>query len=200
MTTNKLDISDVFCEFLEVAVHNILYTRKLYPETIFIPKRKYGVVVYQSIHPEVNSYICDCMKAVNYHLRKSQLKQFFIIIQSGDHIFEKIVFDIVKMNSDIQSDIYLLELEKNIRNFCLKLNSSCSYTDSLPLDTTFIIQIATTELSSLEFNDNPAFEEFPWTHCGLNDSVIANPDIIPLQTVDIGYLNMQIFIETSSNY
>ncbi|KAL3282380.1 hypothetical protein HHI36_005565 [Cryptolaemus montrouzieri] len=196
MAPTKIDLADTLGEFLEVAVHNILYSRKLYPDAIFVPKRKYGVVVHQSIHPDVNSYVSECLKATNYHLKKSQLKQFCVIIQNGEHIFEKFVFDVMKVFNNIESDPYLLELEKNLRNFCLKLHSSKAYVDSLPSDSTFTISICTTELSSLEFNDNPVFEDFPWIHCSSKDYCLESPDIIPLQTVDLNYLDMQIYIET----
>lgn len=53
---------------------------------------------------------------------------------------------------------YLLKLEQNLRAFCLKLLTSASYLQKLPEDATFSIQLHTTELANVEFNDNPAFE------------------------------------------
>ncbi len=37
--------SDIFCEFLDVAFHCILYVRELYPVGIFKRKKKYNVPV-----------------------------------------------------------------------------------------------------------------------------------------------------------
>ena len=37
--------ADVFCEFLEIAVHCILYTRGLYPAGVFEKRKKYNVPV-----------------------------------------------------------------------------------------------------------------------------------------------------------
>lgn len=65
-------IFDIFLEFVECAVHQILYIRQVYPECInlylmsapyyvltdiFEKRVKYGVSVWQSCHNEVNNYI-----------------------------------------------------------------------------------------------------------------------------------------------
>ena len=36
---------DIFCEFLEVAVHGILYNRGLYPAGVFEKRKKYSIPV-----------------------------------------------------------------------------------------------------------------------------------------------------------
>ena len=36
---------DIFCEFLEVAVHGILYNRGLYPAGVFEKRKKYNIPV-----------------------------------------------------------------------------------------------------------------------------------------------------------
>lgn len=38
-------VADVLCEFLEVAVHLILYVREVYPVGIFQKRKKYNVPV-----------------------------------------------------------------------------------------------------------------------------------------------------------
>lgn len=40
-----LDASKIVCEFLEVAVYGILYTRDIYPRGSFELKKKYGIPV-----------------------------------------------------------------------------------------------------------------------------------------------------------
>ena len=40
---------DIFIDNLEIAVHQILYARKLYPVQVFQKTQKYNVVVYVSI-------------------------------------------------------------------------------------------------------------------------------------------------------
>lgn len=51
--------ADLLADFLEVAVHLILYARNVYPPTIFERKKKYDVPVRLSRHPELNKYISE---------------------------------------------------------------------------------------------------------------------------------------------
>jgi mitotic spindle assembly checkpoint protein MAD2B len=41
--------ADVFCEFVEIAIHCILHTRGLYPTGVFEKRKKYNVPVNVSI-------------------------------------------------------------------------------------------------------------------------------------------------------
>lgn len=38
-------VADILCEFLEVAIHLILYVREVYPSGIFQKRKKYSVPV-----------------------------------------------------------------------------------------------------------------------------------------------------------
>ncbi len=38
-------VADILCEFLEVAIHLILYVREIYPSGIFQKRKKYNVPV-----------------------------------------------------------------------------------------------------------------------------------------------------------
>lgn len=40
-----LVVADILCEFLEVAIHLILYVREVYPSGIFQKRKKYNVPV-----------------------------------------------------------------------------------------------------------------------------------------------------------
>lgn len=56
------------------------------------------------------------------------------------------------------SDPFLLRLERILRDACLKLNACNTYTEPLNEEATFGIQISTSELSFMEFNDTPSEE------------------------------------------
>jgi len=49
----KKRIVHLTVEFLEVAFNCILYSRNIYPYKVFIPRKKYGVTVYQASHVKV---------------------------------------------------------------------------------------------------------------------------------------------------
>ncbi|CAG9814009.1 unnamed protein product [Phaedon cochleariae] len=102
MSTQKISSADILSEFFEVLVHNIIYQKKIYPDTIFTAKKKYGILVYQSIHPDVNEYINQCMKAVNFHARKKQLKRLFLCFHSDQAIFEKYVFEVLHLSDFVE--------------------------------------------------------------------------------------------------
>jgi hypothetical protein len=53
--------ADVFIEFAEACVHQILYSKALYPAQVFEKRFKYGQSVFQSRHPEINSYIREVL-------------------------------------------------------------------------------------------------------------------------------------------
>lgn len=97
-----IELNEVLCEFLEVIIHNILYIRKLYPESIFVRKRKYGIVVYQSVHPQVNEYISDCLKAVEFHSWARQLKKLVLCIVTANSVIEKYVIDVVDIQQKLE--------------------------------------------------------------------------------------------------
>lgn len=67
-------VADVLSEFLEVAVHLILYVREVYPVGIFQKRKKYNVPVQMSCHPELNQYIQDTLHCVKPLLEKKTEK------------------------------------------------------------------------------------------------------------------------------
>ena len=52
---------EVFVEFIEVLIHQILYIRDVYPRSIFEPRKKFGLPLQMSQHPWVNSYIASTL-------------------------------------------------------------------------------------------------------------------------------------------
>ena len=56
-TTNDLSCSDILLEFLEACIHQVLYARGIYPASIFDKRLKYGTMVHQSRHPDINGYV-----------------------------------------------------------------------------------------------------------------------------------------------
>ena len=77
--------SDVICQFLEAAMHHVLWKRCLYPEAIFVSRLAFSVPIKVSIHPDVNSYISKSLTCFRDLLCKSQITvqgfvRFYIII------------------------------------------------------------------------------------------------------------------------
>jgi mitotic spindle assembly checkpoint protein MAD2B len=65
-----------FLEFLEVAVHTVLYTRNLYHKEAFERCRAFNTFTRRSRHPELNSYISSTISRlrvsacgpISYHI------------------------------------------------------------------------------------------------------------------------------------
>uniref|UniRef100_A0A1X7UQN3 HORMA domain-containing protein n=1 Tax=Amphimedon queenslandica TaxID=400682 RepID=A0A1X7UQN3_AMPQE len=57
--------ADVITEFIEAAIHSILYVRGVYPAAIFKPRRKYGTTVHMCCHADINQYIIKSLKTVH---------------------------------------------------------------------------------------------------------------------------------------
>lgn len=69
-------VVSAYCDFLTVAIHTILFERKIYPEHSFIKARKYNFPVRQSRHPKVCKWIQDAVAAVEAEmLRVGQVDQ-----------------------------------------------------------------------------------------------------------------------------
>ncbi|OJT15935.1 Mitotic spindle assembly checkpoint protein MAD2B [Trametes pubescens] len=71
-------------EFIEVAVHTILYVRHVYPADLFVRRRKYDTPVYQSRHPALNEYIAGAVKAVTEELTLGTVDKVVLVIKSAD--------------------------------------------------------------------------------------------------------------------
>ena len=53
---NELLVEELM-EFLESAIHSILYIRRIYPPSLFEKRTYQAVSVWQARHPEINAYI-----------------------------------------------------------------------------------------------------------------------------------------------
>ncbi|XP_019852776.1 PREDICTED: mitotic spindle assembly checkpoint protein MAD2B-like [Amphimedon queenslandica] len=66
--------ADVITEFIEAAIHSILYVRGVYPAAIFKPRRKYGTTVHMCCHADINQYIIKSLKTVHSLLLEGSLR------------------------------------------------------------------------------------------------------------------------------
>uniref|UniRef100_A0A7S0MSC4 HORMA domain-containing protein n=1 Tax=Cryptomonas curvata TaxID=233186 RepID=A0A7S0MSC4_9CRYP len=90
------EASNVFCEFLEVAVHTLLYTRGVYPPEIFERRRKYNIPVRQSRYKELNQYISGAVQGAHFWMVKGVLEKVVLCIEdkSTGRKLERFVWEI----------------------------------------------------------------------------------------------------------
>ncbi|XP_072938595.1 mitotic spindle assembly checkpoint protein MAD2B [Epargyreus clarus] len=185
---------DITVEFLSVAFHSILYYASVYPPSIFETRKKYNVVVYRSIHPEVNQYIDLCLKSIAECLKTEQLKRIeFAITDSAYKPKIKFVFDIDKSdNFNETNDAYLVQVEQNLRAFCLNLSNMTSKFKT-PEDASFSIYLHTTESSAVAMATNLDLEDFPFVE--VEEKIAESDSILPLRRFTIRDYSLDTYIE-----
>ncbi|KAJ3754011.1 spindle checkpoint protein [Lentinula raphanica] len=118
-------------DFIEVAIHTILYVRQVYPAEIFIRRKKYDTPVFQSRHPALNAYISGAIKAVGEELVKGNLDKVVVVIKNKEEkALERFVFSVENMievekfdkNTSVEGAMSSLALGQYFRSFLVKLN------------------------------------------------------------------------------
>ncbi|KAJ2629615.1 E3 ubiquitin-protein ligase pub1 [Coemansia sp. RSA 1290] len=71
-------------DVVEVYIHAVLYSRKVYPRTLFEDRSAYGIPVKCSRHPELNKYIADVVLAIKAELEKNKPGDVMIRIHDDD--------------------------------------------------------------------------------------------------------------------
>ncbi|XP_045493475.1 mitotic spindle assembly checkpoint protein MAD2B-like [Colias croceus] len=187
-------VSDIILEFLGVAFHNVLYYASVYPRSIFETRKKYSVVVYRSMHPEVNEYIDLCLKSAAECLKSGQLKRVEIVITSNKHEpLMKFVFDLDKNDFfDETCDAYLVQAEQNMRAFVLNLTTLSDKFKSLPEDRSFMILLFTNESAAVAMATNPDLEEFPMIEM---NKMVEFERILPIRRFGLRNVSIDSYVE-----
>ncbi|KAJ7070844.1 spindle checkpoint protein [Mycena amicta] len=118
-------------EFIEVAIHTILYVRQIYPADLFIRRKKYDTPVFQSRHPGLNEYIANAVKAIGEQLLTGNLEKVVVIIKNKEQIaLERFLFSIENIvqieeydkRIRVEDALSASQLGQYFRGFLVKLN------------------------------------------------------------------------------
>ncbi|KAK7064063.1 DNA-binding protein [Favolaschia claudopus] len=118
-------------EFIEVAIHQILYVRQIYPADLFVRRKKYDTPVFQSRHPTLNDYISKAVKAIGEQLLTSNVENVVLVIKDKEEVaLERFVFAVENViqvegfNKDtgVEDAISAGALGQYFRGFLLKLS------------------------------------------------------------------------------
>lgn len=58
--------------------------------------------MYQSVHPHLNEYITDCLKAATVHLQTQQLRKLILCINANSSVIEKYVIDVLDTQQKLE--------------------------------------------------------------------------------------------------
>ncbi|NXU81809.1 MD2L2 protein, partial [Oreotrochilus melanogaster] len=204
-------VADVLSEFLEVAVHLILYVREVYPIGIFQKRKKYNVPVQMSCHPELNQYIQDTLHCVKPLLEKNDVEKVVVVILDKEHHpVERFVFEITQPPLlSISSESLLSHVEQLLRAFILKISVCDAVLDNNPPGFGFpFSSLSPSEISQLVLRKSSpyracqpleikpfVFQDFPWILADEQDVHMHDPRLIPLKTMTSDLLKMQLYVE-----
>ena len=195
----KLEFSSgLICEFLEVAIHQILHSRSVYPKQVFVRKKKYHVPVYMSCNTEVNSYITSVLLSMKDFIKEKCIRQIIVNIKQQRKIVEKFVFELNHLNVICGlDDELLINLEQSLRGILLKLTTCTTVlkaiSDEEKESRTFEVLILMQSFSAIDFlnKNNP---KLTWSKAQLDISDASQEKIIPLKSItDSPLVQMQVF-------
>ncbi|RZF38215.1 hypothetical protein LSTR_LSTR005576 [Laodelphax striatellus] len=195
----KLESHNILLEVIEVVVHNILFMRKLYPEGVFKLMKKFEVPVHISQHPEINAYICQCLKTMKCLLEAKKLGQVSVVILNRDSVpIEKFVI-LLQSRSDLcnpKSDAAINKAYSVLRSLIMRMSTTVASLKRLPENCTFIIEVRTTESAMIEVQQTEMQQDFPWVEAETKEVSLSNPNIVPIKNInETGIIHMEVFVE-----
>jgi len=207
----------VFCDFLTVATHTILFERHIYPPDSFLSTRKYNYAVRQCRHPKVCQWVTDAIAAVETELLNGTGARIVLpIFSPTQQPLERFIFDLTKfpsvpkedVNTPFEQSISIVDVDEQFRAAMAKLRVCNSTLKPVPDGCTFTIAI---EL--MDTSDPPIGHPQPWvpTQPSLQRQVIVNQDgereehkrgedlggvqTTPIRAVDAGEMVFEMWIE-----
>ncbi|GAB6031846.1 MAD2 mitotic arrest deficient-like 2 [Chamberlinius hualienensis] len=193
-------IVDVLSEFLEVVINNVLYIRRIYPQGIFVKKKKYGIPIQMSVHPELNNYLINCVKSMRSKLLANEVQAIAIAFleESTSNIVQRFVIEIGDVKTAVkQCEHNLAAIEEVLRSFCVKIATCNVELKPLPPGCCFKLFIHTRSLNPVNTTviSDPT-KEVVWIESDSTRARIMNPLVTPVKSTDNSILQMQLFVET----
>ena len=62
------DTKTILVEFIEVLIHQIIKLERIYPDGIYVKRRKYNLALFMSEHPSVNEFIKEITEGIKKKL------------------------------------------------------------------------------------------------------------------------------------
>ncbi|KAL4070598.1 DNA-binding protein [Scleroderma citrinum] len=199
----------VIAEFIEVAIHTILYVRQIYPPDLFVRRKKYDTPVYQSRHPSLNDYISGAVMAIMDELVLGNLDKVVVVIKDKDHLaLERFIFSVKNM---IQVESYDKDVSVNdamtpatlgqyFRSFLIKLTMIESQLGILEFldDVSFaiVIELNDDKPPSARRDENPP----PWVPADRQHTTSGaseDSQLHLLRAVDTGIISLSLAVQES---
>ncbi|KAI0669741.1 DNA-binding protein [Trametes maxima] len=196
-------------EFIEVAIHTILYVRQVYPSDLFVRRRKYDTPVFQSRHPALNEYIAGAVKAVTDELTLGTVDKVVVVIKDADEKpLERFIFalrstlQVESYNKDtsVEGAITAASLGQYFRSFLVKLSMIEAQLGQLYRDDlSFAILLELEDDKAPTASSDPK-EPPPWIPASTPLTTVGTGDAAELhmvRAVDTGIVNLSLAVQES---
>jgi len=200
-------------EFIEVAIHTILYVRQIYPSDLFVRRKKYDVPVYQSRHPALNEYISGAVKAIADELVSGNIQKVLVVIKDKHQIaLERFIFSVENMieveayNRDVnvQEAMTSATLSRYFRAFLVKLSMIESQLGALePQDEAsfaILLELRDDKEAPVGSQDEMNQDPPPWVPADKQYTTLGTPDNAQLhflRVVETGIVNLSLAVQES---
>ncbi|KAJ7597576.1 DNA-binding protein [Mycena floridula] len=196
-------------EFIEVAIHTILYVRQIYPADLFVRRKKYETPVFQSRHPGLNQYISGAMKFISDELVLGTVDKIVVVIKGPDDVaLERFLFSIDNIlqvelydkDTSVESALTPGALAKCFRSFLVKLNMIESQLGQLYLadGASFAILLETKEgkkPTASKKSDIPPWMPAVAQHT--TKGAAEDAEVSQIRAVQTGIINLSLSVEES---
>ncbi|BBN01823.1 mitotic spindle assembly checkpoint protein MAD2B [Marchantia polymorpha subsp. ruderalis] len=118
------EVTDLLCEFLEVAVTLLLSIRKLYPAEIFERRRHLNVPVQWIRHAELRDHIHSALTSLHSWIQQGIVEKVAVVFfDSNQTPVERFVFKL-NVNQNFAASLPVNDIEYSLRTFLIKLSVS----------------------------------------------------------------------------
>jgi len=192
---------ELFCEFLEVLIHQVLFLRDLYPKNIFVDRKKFGVPVKMSSHPWVNDYITKTVESVSNALKKpdTDIDSVVIVVAEQARPVERYLVEMERCSLQKSlglGDEFLVQLEMSFVSFLLRLTQAAGNLSRPHSDSRWWLEMGTTQRGALRLSSS-----LEWCLASSptpsNDTPPGHASIVPVMAVN-SPIKFQLYIEKMS--
>ncbi|TBU34754.1 DNA-binding protein [Dichomitus squalens] len=197
-------------EFIEVAIHTILYVRQVYPAELFVRRRKYDTPVFQSRHPALNEYIAGAVKAISDELALGHVDKVVVVIKSAqEQPLERFIFavrntlEIESYNKDtsVEGAISIAAMGQYFRSALVKLNMIEAQLGQMHLDDisfAILLELQDDKAPSASHGKDPP----PWIPGAsqhTTSAVSETAELHMVRAVDTGIINLALAVQESEH-
>ena len=85
------DTKTILVEFIEVLIHQIIKLERIYPDGIYVKRRKYNLALFMSEHPSVNDFIKEITEGIKKKLSdpEEDIEGLALVISRGNKTYRK---------------------------------------------------------------------------------------------------------------